>query len=213
MAEYLSWSRIFEAGGPALIVLIICSIISFVVIIERLIYYQARSASARQMADEFIRVQNARDSITPEMTRTPMGYVLAECLQADETADVERREREFEEIKGRAIAEKIPEMERYLNIEATLGTVSPYIGLLGTVLGIIRAFTGLGSGTEAGDPGAMNELNRGIAEALIATAAGLFVAIPATMAYNYFRRRVNNMILEIEVAASRLKNALLRARR
>ena len=141
-----------------------------------------------------------------------MAYVLEQCLELDEMGGGGEL---FEEVKSRAIAEKVPEMERFLNIEATLGTVSPFIGLLGTVLGIVRAFQGLGAGASKtvqgaaqslqGGAGGMSELNAGIAAALVATAAGLIVAIPSTVAYNYFRRRVNALIMDTEVAASRLK--------
>lgn len=142
-----------------------------------------------------------------KMLDTPAGYVLQECnSQMQELNSIDSNL--FEEIKNRAIAEKLPQMERYLNIEATLGTISPYIGLLGTVIGIIQAFTSLG-----GDPsadGSMTGLNAGIAHALVATAGGLIVAIPATIAYNYFKKRVHNSILSIEVAASKLKIFLMK---
>ena len=190
MAEYLSWSRMFEAGGPTLVILILCSIVSFIVIIERWLYFRSRNIDVQSILPNLADAVRKNDFAgTGLETETPVGYVVSECL------GVPRNSREydllFEEVKGRAIAEKIKDLERYLNIEATLGTVSPFIGLLGTVLGIIRAFQSLG----AGNPGtqgasALSGLNQGIAEALIATAAGLFVAIPATMAYNYFRKRV-----------------------
>ncbi|MEQ9364324.1 MAG: MotA/TolQ/ExbB proton channel family protein [Leptospirales bacterium] len=216
MAEFLSWNRLFESGGPALIVLLICSIVSFVVIIERTMFFSSKSIDPRALLEDFLgrlgggRSLSGGDSV--EMRGTPAGYVLAELVDSGALAGLEGRDggAQFEEIKGRAIAEKLPDLERYLGIIATLGTVSPYIGLLGTVLGIIRAFLSLG-GQDGGDPTAgMNQLNAGIAEALIATAAGLFVAIPATVAYNYFRRRVNAMVLSMEVAASRLKSAVSR---
>ena len=102
-------------------------------------------------------------------------------------------------------------MERYLNIEATLGTVSPYIGLLGTVFGIIQAFTHLGGAGNTAAPESMSGLNAGIAHALVATAGGLLVAIPATMAYNYYKKRAARTALEVEIAASKLKLALIHA--
>ncbi|MCR9143778.1 MAG: MotA/TolQ/ExbB proton channel family protein [bacterium] len=214
MAEFLSWNRLLESGGPALIVLLICSIISVVVIIERTMFFTSKSIDPRALLEDFLaRLRGGRElsvADSAEVRETPAGYLLAELVDsgAAHAAAGTDGAREFDEIKGRAIAEKLPEMERYLGIVATLGTVSPYIGLLGTVLGIIRAFLSLG-GEAGGDATAsMNQLNAGIAEALIATAAGLFVAIPATVAYNYFRRRVNEMVLNMEVAASRLKSAL-----
>lgn len=205
MTELLSWNRLFESGGPALIILLICSIVSFIVIIERAIYFSSKTIAPRELLEDLLGRLGAGNALAAtdaeELRATPAGYVLTELVEAGALGSAAA---DFEEIKGRAIAEKLPDMERYLGIVATLGTVSPYIGLLGTVLGIIRAFHSLGGAT--GDAaGGMNQLNAGIAEALIATAAGLFVAIPATVAYNYFRRRVNAMVLDIEVAASRLK--------
>lgn len=205
MAELLSWDRLLESGGPALIILLICSIISIVVIIERVVYFSTKSVNAPDLVRDLMeRLNGSGGSLglqdAEELRATPAGYVLTEIVEhgGKDLSD-------FDEVKGRAIAERLPDMERYLGVVATLGTVSPYIGLLGTVLGIIRAFLSLGGETA---DGGMGQLNAGIAEALIATAAGLFVAIPATVAYNYFRRRVNTMVLSAEVAASRLKAAL-----
>ncbi|MBX7058020.1 MAG: MotA/TolQ/ExbB proton channel family protein [Leptospirales bacterium] len=209
MAEFFSWSGLISAGGPALIVLLLCSLVSLIVIVERAVYFNARKADPAEVAREALHrldsgVSAASLSEDPALRRHPLGYVLAECLAAPHPATDPGG---YEEVRSRAIAERLPEMERYLGIEATLGTVSPYIGLLGTVLGIIRAFLSLGAGA-GGETAGMNQLNAGIAEALIATAAGLFVAIPATIAYNYFRKRVSDMVLQMEIAASRLKSGL-----
>lgn len=196
MADNFTWAHMFSSGGPTLIVLILCSLVSLTVIIERLLYFRTAADDGSKTLDR-VRAGQTLEAGTSKMT--PTEYVLCEA------APYARDEKMFEEVKGRAIAEKIPELERFLNIEATLGTVSPFIGLLGTVVGIIRAFLSLGGGKT----GNMEGLNAGIAEALVATAAGLFVAIPATMAYNYFRRRVGHQVLMIEVAASRLREIVV----
>lgn len=85
-------------------------------------------------------------------------------------------------------------LEKYLGILGTIGSTAPFIGLFGTVLGIIRAFHDLAIAEGAG-PSAVAD---GIAEALIATAAGLFVAVPAVIAYNYFVRKIKNLGIELE---------------
>lgn len=92
-----------------------------------------------------------------------------------------------------ALAER-PELERSLNFLATLGSNAPYIGLFGTVLGIMKAFNDLASSTDAGQQTVM----AGISIALVATAAGLFVAIPAVIAYNYFQRQVKSIMQGLE---------------
>jgi len=98
----------------------------------------------------------------------------------------------LERVLGHAIQEQIGRNERYLPFLATTGNITPFIGLLGTVLGIIDAFREIGiQGTAS-----IGAVAPGVAEALVATAAGLFAAIPAVIAYNYFlgrcadRRRV-----------------------
>lgn len=208
-----------ESGGPTVLVLLVCSVVSFIVIIERAVYFQTRSRDLSSLLEGLNgapTLKGLRDLFSAGTT--PVHYVLGECLDSQKTAgknagfDGEI----FEEVKSRAIAEKLIDLERYLNIEATLGTVSPFIGLFGTVLGIIRAFQSLGqtgaeqAGAAVQSAGAgLSGLNAGIAEALIATAAGLFVAIPATIAYNYFRKRVSGLVLQMEVAASRLKVILM----
>ncbi len=91
-------------------------------------------------------------------------------------------------------------LENYLNVLGTMGNIAPFIGLFGTVIGIIKAFRDLAlSGV-----GGPTVVARGIAEALVATAAGLAVAIPAVIVYNYFMRRLKVIMTELEVFSTRL---------
>jgi biopolymer transport protein ExbB/TolQ len=92
-------------------------------------------------------------------------------------------------------------LERYLSILGTLGNIAPFIGLFGTVVGIIRAFRDLAVSGSGGP----SVVAAGISEALITTAAGLVVAIPAVIAYNYFLRRVGTVMTEIEAASKKLR--------
>jgi biopolymer transport protein ExbB len=96
------------------------------------------------------------------------------------------------------------ELERYLNTLGTIAGVSPLLGLLGTVTGIIKAFNAINAGG-AGDP---RMLSGGIAEALVATAAGLCVAIPSLIAYRYLRGRVERIVVEMEKSALQLVDAV-----
>ena len=96
------------------------------------------------------------------------------------------------------------ELERFLNTLGTIAGVSPLLGLLGTVTGIIKAFNAINAGG-AGDP---RMLSGGIAEALVATAAGLCVAIPSLIAYRYLRGRVDRIVVEMEKNALRLADAV-----
>lgn len=100
----------------------------------------------------------------------------------------------LEEIFNTFALSERPEVERYLNFLATLGSNAPYIGLFGTVLGIMKAFNDLAQSPEAGQQTVM----AGISMALVATAAGLFVAIPAVIAYNYYSKQVRGIFQNLD---------------
>ena len=141
---------------------------------------------------------------------------IQETLQSNSLAEVEEIDRDRESIEGRALAygmrhikahganglEEVfntyavtekPKLEKFLNYLATVGSNAPFIGLLGTVFGIMDAFRGLVS--TQGDAAAVMI---GISEALVATAVGLIVAIPAVIAYNYFSKQVRAIFLNVE---------------
>jgi biopolymer transport protein ExbB/TolQ len=120
--------------------------------------------------------------------------------------DLERATASAREAMLRVTASEIERLERRLISLATLGNISPFVGLFGTVIGVMRAFEAI---SRTGS-GGLGTVSAGIAEALVATAAGLFVAIPAVTAYNHFVSRVKGCATEMDVAASEL---LTRARR
>jgi biopolymer transport protein ExbB/TolQ len=111
-----------------------------------------------------------------------------------------RSRKDLEELMLSKLKEERLKLERFLAILGTLGNISPFIGLFGTVVGIIKAFRDLAaSGT-----GGPSVVAQGIAEALVSTAAGLLVAIPAAILYNYFMGRLKRTTVEMEVASARL---------
>ena len=121
------------------------------------------------------------------------GVVLA-ALNA-EKADAQKHSTESVDRAVQSyLADQRLKMEKGLNVLATLGANAPFIGLFGTVLGIIQSFGILSSQTGS----AMTAVMLGLAEALIATAVGLFVAIPAVVAYNYFAQRLRNVTLQAQ---------------
>jgi len=111
------------------------------------------------------------------------------------------------EAMQRATAAEIERLEQRLTSLATLGNISPFVGLFGTVIGIMRAFDAI---SRTGS-GGLASVSAGIAEALVATAAGLFVAIPAVVAYNHFVSRVKTHATEMDGAASELTARVSRA--
>lgn len=182
------------ADNVILIFLLVLSVISIGLILER--YF-----ALKKMTNESMRVRNR----------------MKLALQSNSVEDVEDIAKDPTSIEGRAAGyalkhmkdtgnkgvEEIfntfalierPEIEKYLNFLATIASNAPYIGLLGTVLGIMKAFNDLAMAPEAGQQTVM----AGISSALIATAAGLFVAIPAVIFYNHFNKQVRTIFQSIE---------------
>ncbi|MFA6004271.1 MAG: MotA/TolQ/ExbB proton channel family protein [Elusimicrobiota bacterium] len=111
-----------------------------------------------------------------------------------------RSRRDLDDLLQTKRLEERLRLERYLGVLGTLGNIAPFIGLFGTVVGIIKAFRDLAL-AGGGGPAVVA---KGIAEALVATAAGLMVAIPAVIIYNYFMRKVKAISVDMEVASTRL---------
>lgn len=141
---------------------------------------------------------------------------VRETLQSNSLAEIEQMGRDKDTFEGRALSYALRHikergtdgleeifnsyalversaLDRYLSFLATVGSNAPFIGLLGTVFGVMDAFRGLAS--NQGDPSAVM---LGISKALVATAVGLMVAIPAVISYNYFQRQVRNILQNLE---------------
>ncbi len=205
-------------GGITMVILAIFSIYSLAVIGERFYTYRKAQNATQQVAEKGL--QYVADGKMTEALRlceqntgSPVARVLEAGLlavidQGDPALSGERLTRRIESCKGamqRATTAEITRLERYLGSLATLGNISPFVGLFGTVLGIIRAFEAI---SKTGS-GGLGTVSAGIAEALVATAAGLFVAIPAVMAYNYFLGRVKVFAAVMDNAASEMVDRLL----
>ena len=109
-------------------------------------------------------------------------------------------EKEISNVMEREITIETTKLERYTGIVGTIGNTAVYIGLFGTVLGIIRAFHDIA----VAGAGGMSIVIGGVAEALVCTATGLFVAVPAVIAFNYFTKKVEHFMDDIELCASEL---------
>lgn len=192
--------EIFQIGGFTMYVLLLCSFLSIVIFFERVMYYRRLSKIKRI---EFMRaIRRALSAKNIEkaveicrITPAPFSQVVYSGLELHN-----RNGKEISNAMEREIAVRTLSLERYTTILATIGNTAVYIGLFGTVLGIIRAFHDI----SAAGAGGMNIVIGGVAEALVCTATGLFVAIPAVIAFNYFTRRVENFITDMELCASEL---------
>ena len=195
--------EIFKTGGPVMWPILLCSIVAVAIMAERFWSLQEHRVLPPDLANKVWKLIEAKQLADKHVTslaqNSPLGRVLA--------AGLSNRHRSREIIKesiedtGRHVAH---ELERYLNALGTIAAVSPLLGLLGTVTGIIAAFNAI-TAQGVGDPRA---LAGGIGEALITTAAGLLVAIPSLMGYRYLRGRVDSLVVGMEQEALRLVQAL-----
>ncbi|HET7757838.1 MAG TPA: MotA/TolQ/ExbB proton channel family protein, partial [Steroidobacteraceae bacterium] len=183
--------------------IILCSITAAAIVLERLWTLQDRRVLPRELPQrvwQLIEANQVNDKVIAALEQnSPLGRLLATGL-----ANRHRpREILMERLEdtGRHV---VHELERFLNTLGTIAGVSPLLGLLGTVTGIIRSFNVI----EAGGMGDPRALSGGIAEALICTVAGLTVAIPALIFYRYLRGRVDGIVVEMEKQAIRRADAL-----
>jgi biopolymer transport protein ExbB len=191
--------EIVVAGGWLMIPIIACSIIALGIIVERLWALQKKRIAPKHLvAQVWHWEKNGQlddERIRSLSSGSPLGKVLAVGL-ANRNSDREVMRDAIEEI-GR---HEVHALERYLNTLGTIAAISPLLGLLGTVFGMIQVFTNL----SAHGTGNVGNLAGGISQALITTAAGLVVAIPSLMFYRYFRGRVDELVVHIEQEALKL---------
>jgi biopolymer transport protein ExbB/TolQ len=185
-------------GGMVMYLLIACSVVSLGVIVERFFYFNKSRINVHEFFVRFRKGHKRSDDLGAlivlcDETPGPLPALLKEGVRRVMEKPVKRDE--LEAALQRYARYQVVEMEKFLSILATLGSITPFIGLWGTVLGVMHAFSDLAS---AGSGGA-TVVAAGIAQALIATAAGLMVAIPAVVAYNYFIRVVRRTGTELEL--------------
>jgi len=179
------WDLI-KAGGMTMLVLLGCSVLSIAIIIERCIYYRRRSRTKRA---EFMKL------VSKELDNTNIGRALGVCKDIDTPFSSVvysglilhgHNEVVISNAMEREIVVETTKLEKYITVVGTIGSTAVYIGLFGTVLGIIRAFHDI----SASGTGGISVVIDGISEALVCTASGLCVAVPAVIAYNYFVNQI-----------------------
>ena len=196
--------KVITAGGFTIYVLIFCSVLSIAIIIERYLYYRSRSRIKRH--DLMVRIKKELENNDIEKAikmceknNTPFSDVVYAGLSF-----AKHGEKEISNNMERAIVVETNLLEKRTTIVGTIGSIAVYIGLFGTVLGIMKAF---GDIATAG-AGGMNVVMNGISESLVCTAAGLLVAVPAVVAYNYFIKRIDNFITDMELCASEMMDLI-----
>ncbi len=191
---------IINHGGLVVYILVFCSIISISIIFERLVYYSRLSRFKRQPFMNEIRSDIEKGDIKKALllcdkVSAPFAKVVKAGLVLNG-----RNERLISQAMEREIVVETIKLERFISVSATIGSTAIYIGLLGTVLGIMRAFHDI----SLNGVGGINVIIGGISESLVATAAGLIVALPALISYNFFVRRIDHFVADMELSSSEL---------
>jgi biopolymer transport protein ExbB len=188
--------ELVKAGGWLMLPIIACSIVALAIVIERLWSLQVRRVLPKNLVAQVWRwdkIHQLNDEHLKELqASSPLGSVLAAGI-ANRKQNREVMKESIEDT-GRHV---VHELERYLNTLGTIAAITPLLGLLGTVVGMIKVFATITT-IGVGNPGA---LAGGISQALITTAAGMSVAIPALMFYRYFRGKVRMLVLRMEQEA------------
>ncbi|OOC10522.1 MULTISPECIES: MotA/TolQ/ExbB proton channel family protein [Thioalkalivibrio] len=191
--------EIVKSGGWLMVPILLCSVLAVAIILERFISLRrGRVVPQGLLARVWEQMREhglSMEDIERLRENSPLGAVLAAGLAThDRTRQITQ---ESIEEAGRRVAH---ELERYMNTLGTIAMITPLLGLLGTVVGMIEVFTVV---TEIG-VGSPRDLAGGISQALITTATGIGIAIPALIFHRYFRGRIDELVLEMEQEATKL---------
>ena len=184
-----------NSGGFAAYVLLACSIVSLAVIINKIMFYRMKS---RVSLDEFL------EKVEKFFSKGDVQGVIRFC---DSTPSIfsnitkiaiARSNEKIEDLLkflDREVGRNVKELEKYTIVVGTIANISVYIGLLGTIIGIMQAFGNIATQGMGG----IDVVIGGVSKALITTAFGLIVSIPAVIAYNYFMKKIDDATTEMEL--------------
>ncbi|MEE8107807.1 MAG: MotA/TolQ/ExbB proton channel family protein [Gammaproteobacteria bacterium] len=195
--------EIVKSGGLLMIPILGCSVVAAAIIIERLWTLQQKRVLPDNLSRtvwKWVEKKQLNDKNIKALDESsPLGAILAAGLMNRDRDRVVMKERI--EDTGRHV---IHDLERFLNSLGTIAAITPLLGLLGTVIGMVKVFSAI-TAHGVGDP---SVLAQGISEALITTGAGLSVAIPALIGYRYLSSRVDGLVIQMEKEAMRLVDTL-----
>jgi biopolymer transport protein ExbB/biopolymer transport protein TolQ len=213
------WAQMGMFAKGIVVVMAIMSIYSLTIVITKLIQVKRSERETRKFAPQFSRAIQEENldqaiALAEKNKKSHVSRVLGEALAEVKpllrdratitAADINSAERAVE----RQMLIVLAEFKRGTGILATVGSTAPFVGLLGTTMGIVNAFTGMAS---QGASGGLAGISAGIAEALITTAFGLMVAIPAVWAYNYFTTKIENLSVEMTYTSKELIDYLIKS--
>lgn len=195
--------EIVTAGGWLMLPIVACSIVALAIVGERFFTLQPERVLPTNLVADVWRMASSRqlteDKVKDIQQGSPLGRVLAAGLY-NRSHDREVMKAAIEEVGGHVTHE----LGRYLNALGTIAAVTPLLGLLGTVIGMISVFTNITT-VGVGNPA---QLAGGISQALITTAGGLMVAIPALMFHRYFRAKVDGLVVDMEKESLKLVDVM-----
>jgi biopolymer transport protein ExbB/biopolymer transport protein TolQ len=210
------WAQMAWFARGIVIILAIMSVFSLSIAIQKWWRLRRAQAETRKFAPEFSQfleednlneaiklAENYKKSHVARVLGGALGEVKPLIQDGSVTvADINSAERAVE----RNMLIIVAELKRGLAVLATVGATAPFVGLLGTTMGIVNAFTGMAtSGT-----GGISAISAGVAEALVTTAFGLLVAIPAVWFYNYFQTKIDNLTVEMTYTSKEMIDYLIK---
>ncbi len=203
----MSLWQLFLAGGPIMWPILLSSVFAFAIILEKFWHLHKIKIDTQDFLTKILdkmKRHEIKDALQIcDNTKSPVAHTLKSgILKYDRP-----RSRIVEAIEDSSLYE-VPKLEKNLPMLATIGHIAPLLGLLGTVTGMVRCFQLVQSKATTLHPVSPGDLAGGIWEALLTTVAGLVVAIPTYVAYNYLVSRINNFVLEMEKASTELVNFL-----
>lgn len=205
------WNEMGIVGKGVAVVMLMMSIYSLWVMVERYVVFQKAKNQSLKLLGALSNVLTKGDyqqaiDITKKYKQSHLAKVIAAGLLEFEASRRDKRNADPEiaveaarQGMDRTAMITVAELKENLGVLATVGATAPFVGLFGTVMGIIRAFQGM-----ATSGGGIASVSAGIAEALITTAGGLLVAIPAVWAYNYFQNRIDRFTVEMSNSGSEM---------
>ena len=191
--------ELVKAGGWLMWPIMACSVIAMAIVVERLWLYRKERVLPSNLVAQIWQLHQKNQLTAAHVATVRKSSPLGRILAAGLVNRLHAREvmKEAIEEEGRQV---VHELERYLNTLGTIANISPLLGLLGTVIGMIKVFAAITT-SGVGNP---SVLANGISEALITTAAGLSVAIPALIFHRYLSGRVDRIVLSMEDQALKM---------
>src|SRR5215469_9994790 len=203
------WTSMGLLAKIVVVILFILSVYSFGVMIDRFLMYNNARKQSRLFVQQVagaLKDGKLDDAIAERNKKSHIAKVVATGLSEFQSASQQVSDAEVIEAAKRGLERSVAivhaEMKRGLSALATIGSTAPFVGLFGTVVGILNAFKGIAAEKATG----LSAVAGGIAEALVTTAFGLLVAVPAVWAYNYFTNKVEAFDVEMDNSSMELIN-------